>query len=57
MEKSDFVMALEEGVRHSRQDVQASHKAPLSVDGHDHNFDRGQLRLWTISSLCARGWA
>ena len=41
LRRSDYVMALEEGVENSGQDVQALDKAPLCDDGHDHNFDRG----------------
>jgi len=34
------VMAEEEGLLHAGHDVQASEKALVFNDGHDHNFDR-----------------
>jgi len=51
------VMAVEQAVQHAGQDVQASDIATLLNDGHDHNFERGQLGFSTILSLCASGWA
>lgn len=41
LRRSDYVTASKEGVEPSGQEVHASDKAPLSNDGHDHNFDRG----------------
>ena len=38
--RSDCVMAEEEGLLHAGHDVQASEKALVFNDGHDHNFDR-----------------
>ena len=57
LRRLDCVMAVEQAVQHAGQDVQASDIATLLNDGHDHNFERGQLGFSTILSLCASGWA
>jgi len=57
LRRSDRGMVADQGGQHGGQDVQASGRAPLPNDGHDHNFERGRLGFWTILFLCVRGWA
>jgi len=49
LRRSDYVMVVEEGAEPSGQDAQASYKAPLLNDGHDHNFDRGSA--WVMDHI------